>query len=65
MRDAIRCPVFLLRGERSDLLPAGTAAEIARRRPRAGVVEIPDCGHAPALLDADQIGIAVDWLAPG
>jgi pimeloyl-ACP methyl ester carboxylesterase len=63
--DAIRCPVLLLRGERSDLLPERTAAEMARRGPRAEVVQIPGCGHAPALLDKDQIGIVVDWLARG
>jgi pimeloyl-ACP methyl ester carboxylesterase len=63
--DAIRCPVLLLRGERSDLLPERTAAEMARRGPKAEVVQIPGCGHAPALLDEDQIGIVVDWLARG
>ena len=63
--DGIRCPTFVLRGEHSDLLLEGTAAEMARRNPRAEVVEIPGCGHAPSLLDADQIDIIVGWLARG
>ncbi len=61
--DAIRCPVLLLRGEHSDLLPEDTAEEMARRNPKTELVEIPGCGHAPALLDADQIGIVTGWMA--
>ena len=61
--DAIRCPVLLLRGEHSDLLLEATAEEMARRGPKAELVEIPGCGHAPALLDADQIGIVTGWMA--
>lgn len=60
--DAIRCPVLVLRGERSDLLSKETAAEMAARGPRARVVEIAGCGHAPALMDKDQIAIVGDWL---
>jgi pimeloyl-ACP methyl ester carboxylesterase len=61
--DAIRCPVLLLRGEHSDLLLETTAEEMARRGPRAELVEIPGCGHAPALLDPDQIAIITGWMA--
>jgi pimeloyl-ACP methyl ester carboxylesterase len=61
--DAIRCPTLLLRGEYSDLLLESTAEEMARRGSRAALVEIPGCGHAPALLDPDQIGIVTDWMA--
>lgn len=61
--DAIGCPTLVLRGASSDLLLPETAAEMARRGPRARVVEIAGCGHAPALLDAEQIGIVTQWLA--
>ena len=61
--DAIRCPVLLLRGEYSDLLLESTAEEMARRGPQAELVEIPGCGHAPALLDVDQISIITSWMA--
>jgi pimeloyl-ACP methyl ester carboxylesterase len=60
--DLVACPVLVLRGERSDLLLPETAAEMARRGPRAEVVEVPGCGHAPALLDPDQIDSILRWL---
>ena len=60
--DAITCPTLVLRGETSDLLPAGTALEMTRRGSQAELIEIPGCGHAPALLDDDQIALVSDWL---
>jgi pimeloyl-ACP methyl ester carboxylesterase len=61
--DAIRCPTLALRGVESDLLSPLDAREMSRRGPRARVVEFPACGHAPALMDAAQIGTIADWLA--
>jgi pimeloyl-ACP methyl ester carboxylesterase len=61
--DVIRRPVLVLRGEHSDLLLKTTADEMARRGPKAEVIEIPGCGHAPALLDAGQISLITDWMA--
>jgi pimeloyl-ACP methyl ester carboxylesterase len=60
--DAIRCPTLVLRGESSDLLSRATTAEMARRGPKAKVVEIPGVGHAPTLLSAEQIGFVRDFL---
>ncbi|MGH1574585.1 alpha/beta fold hydrolase [Methylobacterium sp. P31] len=60
--DAITCPVLLLRGEHSDLLLASTADEMTRRGPPTERVEIPGCGHAPALLDDGQLRIVTGWL---
>ncbi len=60
--DAVRCPTLLVRGEHSDLLNRDTAGEMARRGPRAKVVEIRGVGHAPTLLHADQIAIVRDFL---
>jgi pimeloyl-ACP methyl ester carboxylesterase len=60
--DRVSCPSLVLRGARSDLLLAETAAEMTQRGPRARVVEIAGCGHAPALMDAGQIGLVRDWL---
>lgn len=61
--DAITIPVLVLRGAVSDLLLAETAAEMAARGPRARVVEIAGCGHAPALMDEAQIALVRDWLS--
>lgn len=52
--DAIKCPTLCLRGENSDLLLAEVAEAMRRRGPRAEVVTIPGCGHAPALNVAEQ-----------
>ena len=60
--DAVRCPTLVLRGEHSDLLSRDTAAELARRGPKARVVEIRGVGHAPTLMHADQIAIVRDFL---
>ena len=59
--ERIACPVLVLRGVRSDLLLPETAARMASR-PNVTLVELPDCGHAPALMDAEQIGAVRDWL---
>jgi pimeloyl-ACP methyl ester carboxylesterase len=47
------------------LLLAETAEEMTERGPRAEVVEIPGCGHAPGLMDPQQIGLVRDWLLAG
>ncbi|MGE5639911.1 MAG: alpha/beta fold hydrolase [Clostridia bacterium] len=60
--DAVRCPTLVVRGERSDLLSRETAAEMARRGPRAKVVEIAGVGHAPTLMHADQIAVVRNFL---
>jgi pimeloyl-ACP methyl ester carboxylesterase len=62
--DAIRCPTLVLRGAASDLLLPSTAKDMTRRGPRADLVEFPDCGHAPALMNRSQVGTVVDWLKP-
>jgi pimeloyl-ACP methyl ester carboxylesterase len=61
--DAVTCPTLVLRGAQSDILLAETAQEMTQRGPKAELVEIPDCGHAPMLLEDDQIALIADWLA--
>lgn len=63
--DAIGCPVLALRGAESDLLTAETAAEMQTRGPRAELREFAGIGHAPALMEGDQIAAVRDWLAAG
>jgi len=60
--DRITSPVLALRGAHSDLLLVETAAEMQTRGPAAAVVEIPRCGHAPALADREQIATITEWL---
>jgi pimeloyl-ACP methyl ester carboxylesterase len=63
--DLVRCPTLLLRGEHSDLVTRQTAAEMARRGPKAAVVEIRGVGHAPTLLHPEQIAVVRDFLLQG
>ncbi|MGI4953868.1 MAG: alpha/beta fold hydrolase [Janthinobacterium lividum] len=60
--DAITCPTLVLRGETSDLLLPSTAKDMQRRGPEAELVEIPGCGHAPALMEPSQVSLITDWL---
>jgi pimeloyl-ACP methyl ester carboxylesterase len=60
--DAIRCPTLVLRGGRSDLLLADTAAQMTQRGPRARLVEFEGVGHAPMLMARDQIEVVRDFL---
>jgi pimeloyl-ACP methyl ester carboxylesterase len=60
--DAIRCPTLVIRGALSDLLKQDTLREMAGRGPHAKTVEIPEVGHAPTLMHADQIAIVRDFL---
>lgn len=61
--DRVACPVLILRGGTSDLLLPDTAAEMVRRKPGTVLVEFPECGHAPALMNEGQIAVIGDWLA--
>jgi pimeloyl-ACP methyl ester carboxylesterase len=48
--DALKdVPVLLLRGERSDLLSADSARQMAARLNQAELVTVPGVGHAPVL----------------
>jgi pimeloyl-ACP methyl ester carboxylesterase len=61
--DALDIPVLCLRGANSDLLLGETAQAMRSRGPRAHVVEIAGCGHAPALNVPGQIGLVEEFLA--
>jgi pimeloyl-ACP methyl ester carboxylesterase len=61
--DAIACPTWVVRGATSDLLSAATAAEMARRGPRARCFEVPDVGHAPTFIPEAQIALVQRFLA--
>ncbi len=60
--DAIRCPTLVLRGAQSDLLSPATAAAMAARGPKPAVIEIPGVGHAPMMLDDDQLAPVTAFL---
>jgi pimeloyl-ACP methyl ester carboxylesterase len=61
--DALDIPVLCLRGADSDLLLRETTEQMRVRGPRAVVVEIEGCGHAPALNTPQQIELVERFLA--
>lgn len=60
--DAIDVPTLCLRGEASDLLLPEVAEAMRSRGPRAEVVTIPGCGHAPALNVPEQFALVERFL---
>lgn len=63
--DRLTLPVLCLRGEHSDLLLAETAEAMRVRGPRAVVVTIPGCGHAPALNVPEHFSLVERFLSGG
>ncbi len=61
--DALEIPVLCLRGENSDLLLRETTEQMRQRGPRAVVVEIAGCGHAPALNTPAQFALVERFRA--
>ncbi|MGQ9724312.1 MAG: alpha/beta fold hydrolase [Tepidimonas sp.] len=62
MYDAIACPTLLLRGAESDLLSRSTARAMTERGPRARLVEFAGVGHAPTLVQPDQVQVVTGFL---
>ncbi|MCC2674246.1 MAG: D-(-)-3-hydroxybutyrate oligomer hydrolase-like protein [Ramlibacter sp.] len=64
--DVLRIPVLLLRGAESDLVLPDAAAEMLERGPGkvglARVVEVPGCGHAPALNVPAQLELVRSFI---
>ena len=64
--DRIEIPVLCLRGAESDLVEPETTAEMLRRGPGARglarVVEVPNCGHAPALNVPEQLDLVAGFI---
>ena len=60
--DAISCPTLVLRGAESDLLARETAAAMRVRGPKPPLLEFAGIGHAPMLLDAEQIAPVAAFL---
>jgi pimeloyl-ACP methyl ester carboxylesterase len=60
--EAIEIPVLLVRGAQSDLLTDSTAQEMVVRGRSTSLVTLEGVGHAPPLLDAQQVGLVVDWV---
>jgi pimeloyl-ACP methyl ester carboxylesterase len=60
--DNIDVPTLVLHGVTSDLLLPDIALEMSERGPRAQVVDIEGCGHAPGLVQDAHIEIVRGFL---
>ena len=60
--DQLRLPTLLLRGADSDLLSHDTAQAMTARGPRARLVEFAGVGHAPMLVQPDQVDAVREFL---
>ena len=60
--DSLVLPTLLLRGGESDLLSAATAQAMTQRGPRAQLVPFDGVGHAPMLVQPEQVAAVRDFL---
>ena len=64
--DALKLPVLLLRGEESDLVLPEKVTEMRRRGPgvrgQLKTIEVPGCGHAPALNVLQQLEWVTEFI---
>lgn len=59
---SIQCPILVLQGEHSDFLPPDILTKMLYFQPKAKVITLPGCGHAPSLMEPHQIGLIEEWL---
>jgi len=60
--DRVACPTLLIRGADSDLLSPATAQAMTERGPRARLLTLDGVGHAPTLVQPDQVAAVKDFL---
>ena len=60
--DAITAQTLVLRGAKSDLLTALTVQEMAQRGPKAHSVTLGGVGHAPTLVQPEQVAVVKEFL---
>jgi pimeloyl-ACP methyl ester carboxylesterase len=59
----VKCPVLLVRGERSAVFPRSVADTMRQVKPEAQLIEIPGAGHAPALMAGNEVDLVKTFLA--
>lgn len=57
----VHCPTLIVRGERSELLPAAVADTMSEAS-HVQMITIPGTGHAPALMDTTAMSQIGSWL---
>jgi pimeloyl-ACP methyl ester carboxylesterase len=62
--DQIKAETLLIRGKDSDLISEATAKQMQERGPKARLVEFAGVGHAPMLVQTDQVDAVEAFLFP-
>ena len=60
--DALTCPTLVVRGAESDLLTHATAVAMTERGPKARLHEVAGVGHAPTLIQPEQVEVVRRFL---
>jgi pimeloyl-ACP methyl ester carboxylesterase len=60
--DKITCQMLVLHGEQSHVLTSDIIKAMTERGPRPRIVTFSGCGHAPALINPEQIGAIIGFL---
>lgn len=60
--DSIECPVLVLRGANSKVLPPEVAQAMTEGGPKARVELIADCGHPPPLNTPQRVVLIADFI---
>lgn len=60
--ESLPAEALIIRGQESDLLSAETAQQMLKRHPGASLYEVPNVGHAPTLMQKDQIEVVKQFL---
>ena len=59
---SIDCPILILRGETSDLLSSESVDQMLEQNKNSRVSVIPEVGHAPTLMPAEQVDTVREFL---
>ncbi|MFM7330174.1 MAG: alpha/beta fold hydrolase [Brachymonas sp.] len=62
--DQIKADTLLIRGKESDLISEATAKQMQERGPKVKLVEFAGVGHAPMLVQTDQVDAVEAFLFP-
>lgn len=60
--NTITAPTLIYHGKQSQLLTEQNAQSMHTSRSNVSLKKIPNCGHAPALMDDNQMTGILDWL---
>ena len=62
MAGIMATPTLLIRGAQSDLLTREAALEMKAKMPLLSLYEVPHAGHAPSLMEAQDVQAVADFL---